>query len=73
MSDRIAVMNEGLVEQAASPRSIYEEPTTVFVAEFLGVSNLLEAEAVGREGASCAVRIGDRVFRCGQGALDDVG
>jgi len=73
MSDRIAVMNKGLVEQAASPRSIYEEPTTVFVAEFLGVSNLLEAEAVGREGASCAVRIGDRVFRCGQGALDAVG
>jgi spermidine/putrescine transport system ATP-binding protein len=73
MSDRIAVMNKGLVEQAASPRSIYEEPTTVFVAEFLGVSNLLEAEAVGRDGASCAVRIGDRVFRCGQGELDTRG
>jgi spermidine/putrescine transport system ATP-binding protein len=73
MSDRIAVMNKGLVEQAASPRSIYEEPTTVFVAEFLGVSNLLEAEAVARDGAACAVRIGDRVFRCGQGELDTVG
>jgi spermidine/putrescine transport system ATP-binding protein len=73
MSDRIAVMNKGLVEQAASPRSIYEEPETVFVAEFLGVSNLLEADAVGREGASCAVRIGDRVFRCGQGELDTRG
>jgi len=73
MSDRIAVMNKGLVEQAATPRSIYEEPTTVFVAEFLGVSNLLEAEAVGREGATCAVRIGDRVFRCGQGDLDTLG
>jgi spermidine/putrescine transport system ATP-binding protein len=60
MSDRIAVMNNGLVEQAASPRSIYEEPTTVFVAEFLGVSNLLEAEAVGRDGASCKVHV--RVF-----------
>jgi spermidine/putrescine transport system ATP-binding protein len=73
MSDRIAVMNRGLVEQAASPRSIYEEPTTVFVAEFLGVSNLLEAEAIGRDGGSCAVRIGDRVFRCGQGDLDTRG
>ena len=73
MSDRIAVMNKGRVEQAASPRSIYEEPTTVFVAEFLGVSNLLEAEAVGRDGAACAVRIGDRVFHCGQGELDTVG
>jgi spermidine/putrescine transport system ATP-binding protein len=73
MSDRIAVMNKGLVEQAASPRSIYEEPETVFVAEFLGVSNLLEAEAVGRDGAACAVRIGDREFRCGQGELDTRG
>jgi spermidine/putrescine transport system ATP-binding protein len=73
MSDRIAVMNKGLVEQAASPRSIYEEPTTVFVAEFLGVSNLLEAEAIGRDGASCEVRIGDRPFRCGQGDLDTRG
>ena len=73
MSDRIAVMNKGLVEQAAPPRSIYEEPTTVFVAEFLGVSNLLGAEAVGREGEACVVRIGDRVFHCGQGELDAVG
>jgi spermidine/putrescine transport system ATP-binding protein len=70
MSDRIAVMNKGLVEQAASPRTIYEEPRTVFVADFLGVSNLLAAEAVGREGAACAVRIGDRVLRCAQGDLD---
>ena len=73
MSDRIAVMNKGLVEQAAPPRSIYEEPTTIFVAEFLGVSNLLAAEALGRDGAACAVRIGDRVFRCGQGELDTTG
>src|SRR3954454_10351655 len=73
MSDRIAVMNNGLVEQVATPRSIYEEPTTVFVAEFLGVSTLLEAEALGRDGASCTVRIGDRVFRCGQGELDTRG
>src|SRR3954454_23864227 len=73
MSDRIAVMNKGRIEQAASPRTIYEEPATEFVAEFLGVSNLLDAEAVGREGGACAVRIGDRVFRCGQGELDAVG
>jgi spermidine/putrescine transport system ATP-binding protein len=70
MSDRIAVMNKGRVEQAASPRAIYEEPDTVFVADFLGVSNLLGAEAVGPEGAGCTVRIGDRTFRCQQGAID---
>jgi ABC-type Fe3+/spermidine/putrescine transport system ATPase subunit len=37
------------------------------------VSNLLAAEVVGRDGGACAVRIGDRVFRCGQGELDAVG
>ena len=70
MSDRIAVMNDGLVEQAAPPRSIYEEPTTVFVAEFLGVSNMLAAEALGHDGDACSVRIGDRMFRARQGATD---
>jgi spermidine/putrescine transport system ATP-binding protein len=70
MSDRIAVMNKGRVEQAASPRAIYEEPDTVFVADFLGVSNLLDAEAIGRDGAACTVRIGDRTFRAQQGATD---
>src|ERR1044072_4949078 len=59
MSDRIAVMNHGLVEQAASPRSLYGEPAA--------------AGAVGRGGASCPVGIGARLFRCGQGALDAVG
>jgi spermidine/putrescine transport system ATP-binding protein len=70
MSDRIAVMNNGHVEQAASPQAIYEEPLTVFVADFLGVSNLLSAEAVGPEGGACVVRIGDRTLRCQQGAID---
>jgi spermidine/putrescine transport system ATP-binding protein len=70
MSDRIAVMNNGKVEQAASPRAIYDEPLTVFVADFLGVSNLLTAEAVGPDGGACTVRIGDRVLRAQQGAIE---
>jgi spermidine/putrescine transport system ATP-binding protein len=41
MSDRIAVMNEGLVEQLAGPREIYEHPASRFVAGFIGTSNLL--------------------------------
>ncbi len=41
MSDRIAVMNDGLVEQLADPREIYERPATKFVAGFIGTSNLL--------------------------------
>jgi ABC-type Fe3+/spermidine/putrescine transport system ATPase subunit len=41
MSDRIAVMNEGRVEQLAGPREIYEHPASRFVAGFIGTSNLL--------------------------------
>ena len=68
MSDRIAVMNHGRVEQAASPKEVYEEPDTVFVADFLGVSNLLGAEAVGKDGEACTVQVGDRRLRAQQGA-----
>ena len=68
MSDRVAVMNGGRVEQAAPPKAIYEEPETVFVADFLGVSNLLEATAVGQDGAACTVRVGDRTLRAEQGS-----
>jgi spermidine/putrescine transport system ATP-binding protein len=42
MSDRIAVMNGGLVEQTGSPREIYERPATPFVADFVGVLNAIE-------------------------------
>ena len=42
ISDRIAVMNDGRIEQLGRPEDVYERPATVFVAEFLGASNLLE-------------------------------
>ncbi|HEX7172910.1 MAG TPA: ABC transporter ATP-binding protein [Candidatus Limnocylindria bacterium] len=48
MSNRIAVMRHGRIEQLGSPEDLYERPTTEFVAGFLGVSNLLDAEVVGR-------------------------
>ncbi|HWJ41956.1 MAG TPA: ABC transporter ATP-binding protein, partial [Solirubrobacterales bacterium] len=41
MSDRIAIMNRGRVEQIGSPEEVYERPTTSFVAGFIGVSNLM--------------------------------
>ncbi|AQZ66027.1 Putrescine transport ATP-binding protein PotG (TC 3.A.1.11.2) [[Actinomadura] parvosata subsp. kistnae] len=49
MSDRIAVMNDGVVEQLAGPREIYERPATAFVAGFIGTSNLLAGAATGGE------------------------
>jgi len=46
MSDRIAVMNRGVVEQLDDPEEIYERPKTTFVAGFIGVSNLMPGEVV---------------------------
>jgi len=47
MSDRLAVMAYGKVEQLGTPREVYEHPQTAFVADFLGVSNLMRAHASG--------------------------
>jgi spermidine/putrescine transport system ATP-binding protein len=55
MADRIAVMNEGRIEQLGPPTELYERPRTAFVAGFLGASNLLEG-VVERSGV---VRLGD--------------
>jgi spermidine/putrescine transport system ATP-binding protein len=49
MSDRIAVMNAGRVEQVADPEGVYERPATTFVAGFIGVSNLMPAVVAGSE------------------------
>ena len=48
MSDRIAVMNHGRVEQVDDPESVYERPATTFVAGFIGVSNLIPATVEDR-------------------------
>ena len=44
MSDRIAVMSEGVLQQCGTPEEIYEEPANAFVAGFIGISNLLPGE-----------------------------
>ena len=61
MSDRIAVINHGRIEQAASPRDLYEEPANAFVADFLGVSNLMDASAVGPSGDTVQVRLANGI------------
>ena len=50
MSDRIAVMNEGRIEQVGPPEEIYREPASQFVAEFIGDTNLFDGEVVERDG-----------------------
>jgi spermidine/putrescine transport system ATP-binding protein len=65
MSDRIAVMDLGRIEQVGTPEEVYEQPATVFVADFLGVSNLMDAVGEGRG----VVRIGDFRLRAGCGEV----
>jgi len=67
MSDRIAVMSQGRVEQVGSPKEIYEEPTTAYVADFLGVSNLMDGRAAGAVEGGCRVHLGDFELVAGQG------
>ncbi len=50
MSDRLAVMNHGRIEQIGSPEQVYDRPATEFVAEFLGASNLLPGTVRGADG-----------------------
>jgi spermidine/putrescine transport system ATP-binding protein len=59
MSDRIAVMNKGKYEQLGDPESLYERPTTRFVAGFLGISNLLPAKLEGGDGNYAVALLAD--------------
>ncbi len=70
MSDRLAVMNGGRIEQVGTPSEVYENPATVFVADFLGVSNLMEAHVAGHEAGGCTVRVGDFQLRARCGDVD---
>ena len=57
MSDRIAVMNRGVVEQLGEPEEIYERPRTTFVAGFIGVSNLMPGEVVSTATGTAELRL----------------
>jgi len=70
MSDRIAVMSNGRVEQVGPPQEIYEQPATAYVADFLGVSNLMKASSEGEtQSGRCRVKLGDATLEAGQGDM----
>lgn len=74
MSDRMAVMNEGHVEQIGTPREIYEAPETVFVADFLGASNLMDATALGSDDRGhCRVNVGGTELLAALGSSEITG
>jgi spermidine/putrescine transport system ATP-binding protein len=73
MSDRIAVMSAGRVEQVGPPQDVYEEPTTTFVADFLGVSNLMAVTAHGESNRRCKVALGEFELFASNGDVSTTG
>ncbi|HEY1540980.1 MAG TPA: ABC transporter ATP-binding protein [Xanthobacteraceae bacterium] len=63
VSDRIAVMRAGRVEQIGDPRAIYERPRTPFVARFVGTTNLIEGSVTGRTAEIVEVAFAGGVVR----------
>ncbi|MDB6145436.1 MAG: spermidine/putrescine transporter [Pseudomonas sp.] len=58
ISDRIAVMRDGRIEQVAGPAALYDDPATPFVAGFIGASNLLHGEVTGAGNELVSVKVG---------------
>jgi len=73
MSDRLAVMSHGQIEQVGSPSEVYEQPANAYVADFLGLSNLIPGTARGLNNGANLVAIGGRYFSAQNGAIDAVG
>ena len=72
MSDRIAVMNKGRYEQLAGPETLYERPSTRFVAGFVGASNLLEGK-IGSDGDLWTVTLPSGAVVRAPKSLGDIG
>ena len=60
MSDRIAVMNQGVIEQLGRPREVYEQPATPFVADFVGVLNAMDVRVDEVTGEDLVMMVNDR-------------
>jgi ABC-type Fe3+/spermidine/putrescine transport system ATPase subunit len=59
LSDRIALMNGGLIEQLGPPEDIYDRPQTRFAAEFIGEASLLEGRVLSTSGGEVMIEVGD--------------
>ncbi len=76
MSDRLAVMNHGRIVQVGSPEEVYNAPADAYVADFLGVSNLMDAHVESGPGEGrdcCRLRLGDFSVEAADGRLDATG
>jgi iron(III) transport system ATP-binding protein len=57
MSDRVVVMDKGVIQQIGDPQTIYARPANAFVANFIGVANLMQGVLLGRSNSHCNVEI----------------
>ena len=71
MSDQIAVMNKGRIDQLDTPQAIYDQPATRFVASFIGNTNLIPVEIAEITGPTAKVRLGGLEFSARTGAAAD--
>lgn len=62
MSDRVVVMNHGIIEQVGTPREVYEEPANLSVARFVGEANIFEAIVLEVEGDQIKVQIEGKIY-----------
>jgi spermidine/putrescine transport system ATP-binding protein len=65
MSDRLAVMTGGRIEQVGSPSTVYTEPASAYVADFLGSANVIEVEVLGPAPGGTAFRLCEQVLVAG--------
>lgn len=63
MSDRVVVMDKAVIQQIGAPQTIYSNPANLFVANFIGVANLLRGRMLGRDGevSTIEVSLGDNL------------
>lgn len=73
MSDRIAVFNNGAVQQLASPTDLYESPSNSFVAQFIGENNQLLGQVANIEGKQCIVQVGPKRIYAKPVSVDRIG
>jgi spermidine/putrescine transport system ATP-binding protein len=69
MSDRIAVMSAGRIQQLGSPAELYDRPANRFVADFIGESNLLSGMALAMDGDCLILSIGEQAVKVSPGAM----
>lgn len=63
ISDKVVIMENGIIMQFGSPKDIYEQPNSRFVANFMGKANFIEGEIVGFDSGSTVIKVADKPFK----------